>query len=368
MGFIRENILKIIFFIIFFVILIVIFSLFFGKSSSVKVNSYLDMESYLLSAGKKYYSDNKKSLPNNENEMNKVNLDTLVNEKYIKELTAFEDEKVTCTGYVEVTTLNKGYKYVPYLKCGKYYETQTFASYIINNEKLVNSEDGLYKLGNTYVYRGENPHNYVLLGDKKYRIIDITGDEARLISVKKLSMSLIWDNRYNVSIDRYYGINDYSRSRLKDLFEEAYNYNVDDYTLFNDVEKDKMVLHDVCVGKRYSNYNAIDSSNECKTKESNQIISLITVSDYARSSADTNCKNIYSKACVNYNYMSQLNSSFETITAAADNTYQVFKIVDGVATLVKASNSFTANIVIHLDKSSLYSSGDGTEATPYIVR
>ena len=369
MEFIRENLLKIVTFIIILIVVVFIFAFVFSGKKLNVTKSYSSMENTMVQSSKRYLNDNKKLLPN-EDETSKINLDTLENAKYIDNYTALEDSNVKCTGYVEVTYKND-YIYVPYLKCGKYYETKTIASYIKDNASIVTSGDGLYNYNDTFVYRGENPNNYIYVGNRLYRIIDIKDSKLQLISAKRFNENFVWDDRYNKEKDSNVGINDYNKSRLKESFENILkNNNVNDNknSYFSSQEIEKMANYDICIGKRSSKFGDINSSNECNVTSPNQKLSLITVSDYARASIDPNCKTIFDKSCMNYNYFSEINSRFRTITATSDNTYQVFYINNGVATLTRASISFSTNIVIYLDASSLYQSGDGTIEKPYIIR
>lgn len=371
MEFIRENILKIIIFIAALIIAIVVFSLIFGGKKITKITTYNEMENQMVASAKKYVNDNKKLNPTKDNEISKINLDTLVNAKYIDNMTAIEDNNVTCTGYVEIMYNQKSNIYVPYLKCGKYYETQTLAGYITNNQEIVTTGDGLYKQGDTYVFKGEKPNNYVAIGQRLYRIIDINDNEVRLISNKKLTYYLIWDNRYNTDKTRNVGINDYSKSRIKDYLESMYKNNTfsDNNTLiFSEQEYEKMVAHDICIAKRSSKDGAIDRNADCQQVEPNQYLGLLSVSDYANASLDTNCKTIFDKSCMNYNYFSNIGSSFRTTTAITDNTYQIFSINEGKAEIVNASNSFNLNLIIYIDALSLYNGGDGSFENPYTIR
>ena len=374
MGFIRENLLKIVIFIIVLVVLILVFTIFFGKNIAKKATTYNDMEGLLVNATKKYANDNVNKIPTKEEESNKVTLDTLENFGYIKELKALEDANVKCTGYTQMFYKNKNVVYVPYLKCGKYYETKSIADYILDKETIVSSGDGLYKKGNTYVFRGEEPNNYLGIGNRLYRIIDINENgEVRLISENKFDISFVWDDRYNPEKDENSGFNTYSKSRLKEYFDYMIAYNDTDekseYNYFSAQEMDKMIAHNVCTGKRSILDDRIDASVDCAEEEPNQYLSLIRISDYAQASIDQNCKTIYDKSCVNYNYLAHLgNNTFRTMNSVSDNSYQVYYINYGVADVTRASNSFNANLVIYIDKLSLYASGLGTYDEPYVIR
>ena len=369
MEFIRENIAKILIFIGVLIVSIIIFSLVFGREKISKESSYKTMEDNLVNVAIKYAKANPKLLPNKEEEMNKINLDTLINSKYINELSAIEDENIKCTGYVQLLYKNEKNLYIPYLKCGKYYETKTIADYVISNNEIVTSGDGLYQYNDVYIFRGENPNNYIQIGNRLYRIMQVSENgEVKVISNKKINAYFVWDDRYNTSKDDKTGINDYSKSRLKELLNFIVNNNTyiedDENNNFSEQEIDKMIPHDICIGKR----SAIDSTYECQVIEKDQMLSLITVSDYARASIDTNCKSIFSKSCVNYNYLSQISDTFRTVTATTDNTYQIYYIDDGYAQLTRASNSFRTSIVMYIDNLSLYNDGEGTLEKPYTIR
>lgn len=370
MEFIRENLLKIVLFIGGLIIAIIIFSLIFGGKKPTKATDYSSMEQSMINATQRYVSKNKKLLPKDEDETSKVNLDTLVNFEYMKELSALEDENVKCTGYVEILYKNEDYMYVPYLKCGNYYETLSIADYIINKDEIVTTGDGLYQMNGKYVFRGENPNNFLGIGTRLYRIIDITEDGiVRLISYKRLNNYMLWDNRYNTEKNETCGINDYSKSRIKDYLNNLLKKPAkEEEIVFSSEELTKMVPQDICVGKRSSTYGEVSDKNECQKVEAEQKVALMTVSDYARASLDQNCKSIFDKSCMNYNYFSAQSNVFRTLTATSDNTYQVFYITDGKATLTRASSSFNTSVVIYIDNLSLYASGSGTFEDPYTIR
>ena len=328
------------------------------------------IESQLVEASKKYARANTKIIPKKENESNKIKSELLEERGYLKEL-KYKNEK--CSGYVDLMYKNKKVMFIPFIKCGKSYETIKIANYILNNEPVVSSNDGLYKMGDKYIFRGEVVNNYIMLGNKMYRIMEIDENkEMKLISNKKSGIYFVWDNRYNIDKKSSSGINNYFKSRLKEKIDYVvknndYDDNGSDH-FFSEQEFEKMIPHDVCVGKRPASYGGIDSSNECQTISQDEYISLITVSDYARASIDPNCKTIYDKTCSNYNYLSKINSYFYTTTAVSDNSYEIYYINGAVANRIKASKSFVPNIVVYIGNSSIYLSGDGSQKNPYILK
>ena len=87
-----------------------------------------------------------------------------------------DDKTIYC--YVEVTKVyedKEDYRYTPYISCGKYYVTKTIADYILDIETENGTferttDSGLYKVGDDYIFRGEDVKNFIRLGNHKYRI------------------------------------------------------------------------------------------------------------------------------------------------------------------------------------------------------
>lgn len=361
MGFFRENGLK---FILIFVVIIVITILFtfLFSGGGTKIETYNDMEVALKNAAIKYTESNSSLLPKDENSVKKINLDTLVNEKKIDQLYALDDSNVACTGYVTIKKQDDSYVYTPYIKCGKYYETKTIGKYIIDNEEIKTTDDGLYKYGDTYVFRGENPNNYVMLGEKLFRIMEITSNnQLKLIASTRTEMQFIWDDRYNSEKEGNYGINNFSKSRLKDSLNELYESEY-----FTDSDREKIVKHDLCVGKRSLSDNSIDGKAECSIVEKDQYVGLIQTNEFARASLDSKCTATNKPECQNYNYL-YIGSSIRTLNAVADNTYQIYYISGGEISTTRCSNSFFAYPVIYIDNDVLYQGGEGTEEKPYVL-
>ena len=403
MNFIRDNIIKIFFVIIILIIVIVVVvSCMERPSSSSDETGYLEMENKMQNAAIKFTNKNKTLLPKTIDNPRKIQLTTLIKNNYLNEFHAQEDSRIVCTGYVYVEKKYEDkddYRFTPHIRCGKYYETRTIAEHIIENEKVVTSDQGLYKVSlgtepvantdtenseeekvtqkerNMYYYKGEYPNNYIVLDEKMYRIIEITEDNnLKVIATSKTYDTYTWDDRYNKEYDRYYGINDYSKSRIKENLDTLYNDEEmdEDYRFFTETEKDYIVEHDFCVGKRNNEDYNIYSGAECKVTEASKV-GLITVSEYYRASVSTDCNEIGEQDCNNYNYLYSLRQDgaipvLYTLTGVENNTKDVYLIQDGDLTEVRASSSKTLYPVIYLDSNILYKSGTGTSTDPYIVR
>lgn len=363
MGFFRENGLKFILIFAVVIVITIIFTFLFSGGGT-KIETYNDMEVSLKNAAIKYVNSNSSLLPKDETTLKKINLDTLVNDKKIDQLYAIDDENVACTGYVTIVKKNDSYVYTPYIKCGKYYETKSLGKYIIDNEEVKSNDDGLYKYEDTYVFRGEDPNNYVMLGDKLFRILEITNNnELKLIANNRTDMQFVWDDRYNSEKEDNRGINNFSKSRLKEGLETLYNSEY-----FTDSDREKIIKHDLCVGKRALSDNSMDGKTECSIIEKDQYVGLLQVNEYARASIDEKCDDANKPECQNYNFLSDLSTSIRTQNAVADNTYQIYYISGGELYITNASNSFYALPVIYIDKDVLYQGGEGTLDKPYILK
>ena len=155
MKFLRDNIVKILIVVGVLIILIVILIACSSSNNVGNAGSYSRMEDNLKNAATRFLKNRSDLLPNEEGKVVQVQMDSIytLNE---------QNQKV--------------YRLVPYIKCGDKYETEDFYSHILKNEDIVTELDGLYKIGDEYIYRGENPNNYVQIGDKLYRILSLDED------------------------------------------------------------------------------------------------------------------------------------------------------------------------------------------------
>ena len=402
MNFIRDNIVKIAIILVVVIILIVVISA-CGKMGPTSVSSdegYSDMENRLQTAAIKYVESNKRLLPKTTDQVRKIQLSTLLSNNMINELHAVENNNVTCRGYVEITkkdSKEEDYRYTPFIKCGKYYETKTISQYILDNEKIATTGEGLYQElvsnptptektdsktteeevatdASSYYYKGEYPNNYIILGERLYRIMGITEDNnLKVISTAKTYRSYNWDDRFNTEDDNYSGINDFDKSRLKENLEFIYT-NTDEEEgeiFFSEEEKGYIIDHDFCVGKRSEKDVNINSTAECEVKSKNKV-GIITVSDYYKVSTSSSCDAVGKQECNNYNYLYSIeeedDSSFMTLTADKDDSFSFYFIDEGDYDIDECNSYKQLYPVVFLDNRLLYKSGTGTKEDPFIVR
>lgn len=367
MNFIRENLLKIVVVLIIIIIVTIVMAS-CGSKVVTLTQRYEEMENTFKEKAISFVSEHKEFLPKQINESSKLNMRTLISNEVMKPYYANEDKNVSCTGYVSITKKEaNSYKYTPFIKCGKYYETKTLANYIISNNEIVTSEDGLYKYENTYVYRGEIPNNYLIIGEKTYRIISIdANEEIKVIDTKRYSGSFEWDDRYNSEVGKDVGINDYEKSRIKEYLNEIY---VEDTDYTTSLLKSFIVPHDICVGKVSQNNTDFSGNVECQATSENQYYGLIQLNEFFRASIDSGCASIKSPECGNYNYINTFSNGYiATQNAVLENSYEFLSISDGVAINRRTSNTFNPYITFYLDSNTLYKTGDGSKLNPYQIR
>lgn len=385
MNWLRDNILKILIILGITIVIVVVAVVLLSKPKGEEIVSgakYGELETKLQSAAINYIKKNKKVLPKTTDDVAKVKLDTLIKNRYIGKLVAVDNKNVKCDGYVEISKLSEkdnNYRYTPYISCGNYYVTKTIGDYIIDAETKDGTfertiDAGLYKMGDEYIFRGENVNNYIVLDSHLYRIIKVDANKSlQLISTERTAVSYLWDDRYNIDKNRNDGINNFLKSRLYDSLEFIYNNSDPDKgeVFFSSTEKDYIVSHDFCIGKRSESDSNIYSGAECK--ETTDIkVGLISLNEYARASIDSNCKGVYDKSCANYNYFNSLGTrddySYITITGDLDNSFQFYRVRYGEVTAARASISSQLYPVVYINNRVIYSSGTGTFTDPYVIR
>ncbi len=325
--------------------------------------SYQKIEDKMQTATIEYLKDNDLdiSLPTG-NEIITVEVDDLVANKNMKELSKYvKNEDIKCSGYVIVRQQNSEYLYIPYLDCGDAYKTSTLRDYIINNQGIVESGDGLYVMNNEYIYRGEYLNNYVNFAGQTWRILKIDVDGNIKLLQDETKLRNVWDNRYNVEAKSLVGINNYELSRINDALQDVYNG-------FDNSDKKYITNKNLCIGKRFEGDTTSDGKTECAEILENQNVGLIQINEYIIASLDPNCKKIGDGACQNYNYLAKYSNEWWTITPNAVDTHKVYEISRGIS---KSSNASITKLVrpsIYLNNDVIYVSGDGSKDNPYVFK
>ena len=346
---------------------IIIISLLISKLVYVIGNSkktYGDVELILKEAGIDYYKDNTSKLPKEDGEESSVGDNVLVEEGYIKSLDKYlKNDK--CTGKVTVIKDADLYSYTAYLDCGKTYKTKEFYKKL--TAKTVEAGDGLYADNDGYVYRGENPNNYVKIDNNLWRIMSIDGNNNIELVLDEPIEMLIWDDRYNSDTKTKAGYNTFENSRIKQKLKDIYDGKLllsDDRIILPESIKTNMVAVENCADKHKPNdtdFNSCTNINELP-------VSLVSIGEYIKASIDPRCKAPSNADCQNYNYLSK-KDTFWTLTGNADNSHEVYKIKLQGAISADQGNTFEDIYpVIKLSGGIMYSKGNGTIEKPFIIR
>ena len=338
------------------IIIMLLIALFVGNTSKV-ITEYS-----LVNAAKKYYENNSYLLPKEKYDSTTVSLPTLVSTGYINE----KSEGSTCPSYVTVTNLGSTYDYNAVLMCNNSNTPNiTLMNKLLTNN--VTSGSGLYNMNGSYIFRGENPNNYVKLGNLKWRVMSIEGTSIKLVYDDILYAGFFnpWDDRYNKDLNEQRGINDYvtsEKSRLKEYLDNFLSMDING-EVFNGKFLSLLTKHSVCTGKVNIENG---SNNACSNTLDNERVSTITVNDYINTSLDSSCSFTNSINCQNYNFLSKYGW---TINANSSNSYEAYYI-DEEEGLKTAYTSLPMPVrpVITIKNNVIYVSGSGTELDPYIVK
>lgn len=333
--------------------------------------TYEEIETIMVKAAESYFQKHPESLPTGTSSI-EIDCGTLSSAGEMKPLEELVPEGSVCTGSVNVQHSSGTYLYTPKLNCGELYMTRELYRVVEDNNKNTSNGYGLYNKAGNKVFRGEVVNNYVQLDFRVWRIVKITSTgEMVLITDEYPSYGLPWDDRYNQSVDYASGINTYATSRIKESLSQYLKYpeDTEEAELFlSNKDKARIVPFNLCTGKRSKTEQGSDNASECREVTKQQLVGLLTVSEYMSASTDPNCKNTLSAACQNYNYLVD-GTEWWTVTPVKENTYEAYSIdTDGEIKTKTVNNYSNLRPVIHLNSRTLYKSGDGTKENPYIVK
>ena len=346
--------------ILIFVFLFIVIAI---KNGGKKSNSQVEL--IMKEAAIKYVGNHSDILSDKVYGSTIIDVDTLVEEKYMKPLTRYYGKDTTCTGKVVVYKNLDNYNYTPKLDCGETYKTKSLYEEIVNEKNIVTEESGLYEYEDKYVYRGEYVDNYVSFAGQLWRIINITKDGEIRIFQDSTEVETLWDNRYNSDYQERIGINLFEAtesSRLKESILSVYNNE----RVFTSQVKSYIIPKEYCVGKRSESDTSKDYSTECSSKTELMGASTFVVADFLNASLDSKCVSTLAKECYNYNYMAKLKRSSWTMTADPTNSKRAYSISDKVYNKV-VDTTLYLRLVVTIDGNINYVKGTGTMENPYVI-
>ncbi len=337
------------------VILVLLLSVMLLSSCSSKGN-YKKIEKKLVEGAQKVINNGDLTVLEGNSAI--VTSDQLVQAEYIKPLDKMKNDG--CSGTVTIMNNGGSYIYLPYLTCNNYH-TVTLKDQIVA-DSLTTEKDGLYSVDGEYVFKGSNPNNHVNFDGEDWLIVKIDGmGNLKLVKAVESSQVAYWDRKFNEQTDNVTGENEYETSTIAAFLQSMYDDYKSDY-------RKHLIPFDACVGKRTIENTAKSTSVDCAKKLSGQYIALISPSDYAQASYDKDCENVLSGSCINYNYLFNNLSETWTLSAIADNSYEVLLYIPGRFRRVQANEGHYYHAVVYISGNELYTDGDGSAKNPYVIK
>lgn len=382
------------------IVLTVLFLLITNSITGGTKYSYEQIETKMVSAAKKYVENKKKNnidiLPDADGDSFTLSVATLVNEEYLKDLSEYTKDEVTCNGSVEIFNAgNKNYDYIPNLVCGKYYSTpiKLAEKVIQDNDSGVIQGSGLYQRVNgkfvtdysdftsggsdsfEYVFRGDDVNNYVKIDDNLWRIVAIDESDNLLLIFNSHSLrAYSWDEKFNEDVKKSQGINTYESNGLEsNIYKKVREFygetiEIEDRVTYSPRVKTLITPMDICAGKRNTTDSDVSGKSECTVILENQLMGVLPAYYYMSASLDSNCDSIVSKSCGNYNYLSQFDDYWWLLTANSENTNEAFAISKKYAESSLCNYRADIRPIIKMGARAIYSEGDGSLNNPYQVK
>lgn len=345
-----------------FVILIII--LFAISSCQGKSANFEDYQKNMEKAAKNFYENHEDELPTEDKKTSEYSLKEMITNGDVEDYTkAFGDESIKCDGGVTVINNNGYYLYTSELDCGDAYSSNTLSKKI-KEDNLTESGQGLYEMGDNYVFRGEQVNNYASFNGETWRIISIDSSDNIYLLQEKSSKDCTFDNHYNIE-ESETGINIFyqgegKNSNMMTCLQKIYDEKI------SDEAKAYLSTQRVCYGARSEADTTNDGSTECSIFIDKQELNLLAIYEYIRASIDDDCKSISSRTCRNYNWLARDHSTY-LITPSARNTYMSYYKDENEIEETYANNYLPVLLKISINGKVNYTTGNGTEDSPYQI-
>ena len=211
---------------------------------------------------------------------------------------------------------------------------------------------------NKYIYRGDNPANYVVYAGYTWRIVSIEADNSVKIMIDTTSSNLTidWDGGDNPG-------NEWHSSKLNNYLNT---------TFFNSVvtDLDKITQKGWNVGTIF--FDAVEDFETMLEQEkkaqftgNKSTVGLITATEYLRASTSSSCITNPFAACSSWlpTNMWTINGYVGSAPGKQATHVSAGGLLDGKS----VTSSIKAYPVVYINSAVRISSGDGTYSTPYIL-
>lgn len=323
-------------------------------------NAYISLDDLKKS---KYLENTKISNPKTGNEMNgcmKISYNHSTNQYNYEYVDIDCNSDNTLSGYI--ITYNNGFEKKEVGTIIKSVYDQILDNYNNTISIIGGTTDGLYDIDDNYIFRGNDPHNYVKLG--------IGGDTYRIISLNKndKTIKLIKNTPESSSYSKN-NSNEFTTSAISEyLLNFITNGNLSNYSSkVIESNKWKNGIIDLSINMNYDMLKSVESTASISNK-----LGIINISDYVIASLDSTClSNVVSSNCKNSNYLYNLFTTSSVWTLDNSTTGKIITIENGTIidhTLNSSTDSsYRIYPVVILKKSISIKSGNGTSSTPYII-
>ena len=380
-----------------------------GVISNFRNDSSENQKKSIVAAAKLWGSDHRLELPTTEGETMCVSVAELKN-GYLEDDIVDPDTKEAISDHVgvEIKRVGKSYEYTYTDSCS----TSDQDSELDIIDDVVTSGDGLYEdsyENGRYVYKGNNPNNYIEFNGELWRIIAKETDGTYKIIRDQLSENRAFDEEnYRTTANNtfcdssYSGCNVYGKvngifrlmsgqkmgtvtedSSLSKYLNETY-YNTLTSDAKNQVQTHAFNIGVVLVYGGGNQNNSIYSDlNGEKAFQWTGNIGLPNVTDILRANSDSRCNSagaasgtLEQNLCIsNYlvNNMSEI--SFWTMNGYSTQTYATsgavwvpYRSVNGISFSVQApSYSGGVRPVLFLKSTIKITGGNGSQSSPYMI-
>ena len=295
-------------------------------------NTTVVEENEAVKAAKEYVNNNGtyfNELFKYENMETRINADVLIKNKLLKKN---DDNK----GYVNI--INNEYTFVK--------ETDLLINHIIDNNSLTKTdfnENMPFDLN--YIYKGEDPKNYIKYNENLYRIIGITNtSDLKLISIDNYN-NITWGKSNNINY--FKGEELEGEDSVKGIFYVGY------------IRSETKDLESIVKNEKRNNNYTISAPKYYG------YYSFVNISDIINASESCNYNGILDinkENCDSY-LIGMLNNTY-TANTLEDN--KVYYVEENKIISKELEESIQAKKVIFVHGISKYISGDGTKDNPYI--
>lgn len=319
-----------------------------SKINKSKERAYNVQVSNIKDAAKKYMLENEVDDPYHLNTMC-ISLSTLQKKGYL------ENGEIKNPKTNENFDVDKNYVEVKYNLEKNQYEYSFTDICVVNDEiipasktiienneiKITNEKDGLYETTDSYVYRGDNPNNYIEFNNKSWRIVSID-KETMMMKIINLENDQIQENDFIEKLNADFGTGTTYNKNFKKKINTNSKWN---QGVVNSLESSLTLKS---IEKQSNSYNTIG---------------LLTVGEYIDASLIKDCYK--QNNCSSYLSKS---TNYWLLNKTSDNKSWYITKENKISSSTASSQSYNIYPCLFLKLNTQIDSGYGTKENPYKLK